>query len=71
MRDWAKLMASIFYGMVWIAIILLSMLLIVAFPILVVSLFYYIITAILGLVFIWYIPVAIGLAILVLIGLEL
>ena len=70
-QEWAKLMVSIFYGITWIAIILLSMALIVALPILVVALFYYILTIIFGVVFSWYIPAAVGLFILFVIGIGL
>lgn len=67
-HDWAKLMASIFYGITWIAIILLSMALIVALPILVVALFYFLVHLIFGIVFEWYIPIAIGFCFLMVIG---
>lgn len=70
-QEWAKLMVSIFYGITWIVIILLSMSLIVALPILVVALFYYILTIIFGVVFSWYIPAAVGLFILFVIGIGL
>ena len=70
-QEWAKLMVSIFYGITWIVIILLSMALIVALPILVVALFYYILTIIFGVVFSWYIPAAVGLFILFVIGIGL
>lgn len=70
-QEWAKLMASIVYGITWIAIILLSMALIVALPILVVALFYYILTILFGVVFSWYIPAAVGLFILFVIGIGL
>ena len=70
-QEWAKLMVTIFYGITWIAIILLSMVLIVALPILVVALFYYILTIIFGVVFSWYIPAAVGLFILFVIGIGL
>lgn len=70
-RSWAKLMASIFYGITWIVIILLSMALIVALPILVVALFYYILTIIFGVAFSWYIAASVGLFILFAIGIGL
>lgn len=70
-QEWAKLMVSIFYGITWIVIILLSMALIVALPILVVALFYYILTIIFGVVFSWYIPASVGLFILFVIGIGL
>ena len=70
-QEWAKLMVSIFYGITWIVIILLSMALIVALPILVVALFYYILTIIFGVVFSWYISAAVGLFILFVIGIGL
>lgn len=71
MRDWAKLMASIFYGITWTVIILLSMALIVALPILVVALVYYILTIIFGVAFSWYIAASVGLFILFAIGIGL
>lgn len=70
-HDWAKLMASIFYGITWIAIILLSMALIVALPILVVALVYYMLTIIFGVAFSWYIAASVGLFILFAIGIGL
>lgn len=70
-RDWAGLMCRMFYAMVWIAIVLLSMALIVALPILVVALFYYILTIIFSVAFSWYIPAAVGLFILFAIGIGL
>lgn len=70
-QEWAKLMVSIFYGITWIVIILLSMALIVALPILVVALFYYILTIIFSVAFSWYIPAAVGLFILFVIGIGL
>lgn len=65
-HDWAKLMASIFYGITWIVIILLSMALIV-----VVALVYYILTIIFGVAFSWYIAASVGLFILFAIGIGL
>ena len=70
-QEWAKLMVSIFYGITWIVIILLSMALIVALPILVVALFYFLVHLMFGIVFEWYIPIAIGLCFLMVIGMVL
>ena len=70
-REWAGFMCALFHGMMWIVVIILSISMVIALPILVVALFYFILTLIFGVTFSWYIPAAVGLFILFVIGIGL
>lgn len=66
--EWTRAMANMLKAMIWTTVVLVSIAVLIALPILVVALFYFLVHLIFGVVFEWYIPIAIGFCFLMVIG---
>lgn len=66
--EWTRAVANILKAMIWTIVVLVSIAVLIALPILVVALIYFLVHLIFGIVFEWYIPIAIGFCFLMVIG---